>query len=470
MSLLEDAIRDEASVDDGLDTASARDIMTRVAAGLDGIDLDARSLATMSEYSAGGGGGGRGVHYDDMDDGYDDEHDDRYAASDVSSSVMLPAHPTPYEVWQEKHEGEIEDVAPRVKVMSGAEMDRVIDRLNSAGKKKQEVLALQQHKQIAEEIKTASFKPEINSKSRAINKENHVQRLPERQDALLAARDAQLKKQREIKVEKELAEMRDFPDHVSASQASWERIKRRQNIQVKERDRDSNHLQRYGEDKKTRMLQRRQIAHDHEDREATFMPQINSNSLRIHQRMVSENRDVRRGRKQRVVVGGKGTHEDPGHEEEVFKPKINSRSRKVPVDGDAFNRLYSSAMKTKARKELREQEVIDKHVRGVAGVGSTRKAGQRRADLKGSPATPGDAFSPRSHIKFDQSLSAVSGVLSASPGSVLQGGAGGFDGAGDGQPARVSTVEYNDKMAFIFDLFATHWPLQGGAAQQQPQY
>ena len=292
----------------------------------------------------------------------------------------------------------------------------------------------------------------------------------ERQDALLAARDAQLKKQREIKVEKELAEMRDFPDHVSASQASWERIKRRQNIQVKERDRDSNHLQRYGEDKKTRMLQRRQIAHDHEDREATFMPQINSNSLRIHQRMVSENRDVRRGRKQRVVVGGKGTHEDPGHEEEVFKPKINSRSRKVPVDGDAFNRLYSSAMKTKARKELREQEVIDKHVRGVAGVGSTRKAGQRRADLKGSPATPGDAFSPRSHIKFDQSLSAVSGVLSASPGSVLQGGAGGFDGAGDGQPARVSTVEYNDKMAFIFDLFATHWPLQGGAAQQQPQY
>ena len=122
------------------------------------------------------------------------------------------------------------------------------------------------------------------------------------------------------------------------------------------------------------------------------------------------------------------------------------------------------------RKELREQEVIDKHVRGVAGVGSTRKAGQRRADLKGSPATPGDAFSPRSHMKFDQSLSAVSGVLSASPGSVLQGGAGGFDGAGDGQPARVSTVEYNDKMAFIFDLFATHWPLQGGAAQQQPQY
>eukprot|EP00937_MAST-01D_sp_MAST-1D-sp2_P000594 g594.t1 len=457
MDLLEAAIRDDAS-DGALDSASAVDIMTRVAAGLDGMDFDSRSLATESNFGdvgggRGGGGGGGGGRRHGSDGGHDRYYDDD-EGSVASSSVMMPAHPTPYEVWQEKHEHEIEDQTPRVKVMSGAEMDRVIDRLNSAGKKKQEVLALQQHKQIAEEIKTASFKPEINSKSRLINRENHVQRLPDRQDALLAARDAQLKKQREIKVERELSEMREFPDHVRSSQKSWERIKRRQNIQVKERERGQDHLQRYGDDKKTRMLQRRQIAHDAEDREATFQPQINSNSLRIHQKMMQEGRDARRGRKNRVVVGGMGTAEDPGHEEEVFRPKINTRSRKVPVDGDAFSRLYDQAMKGRARLDQREQQLVDKHVRGVRGVGSTRKAGHRQQDLDASGAGgQGGMFSPRSNARFDGTLDALSGVLSADAGELAHASAGAHDPRGP-----VKTVEYADNMHFIFDLFAIRWP------------
>jgi hypothetical protein len=452
MQMLEDAISKDGV--DGMDTASAADIMAKVAAGLEGMDLNAPSLATESQFG-GDDDLGSESHYGGMDDDhhYDDYDDD---GSDLSSSVMLPAHPTPYEVWQEKHEHEMVGAAPKVKVLSGAEMDHVIDRLNSAGKKKQQVLALQQHKQIAEEIKTASFKPEINSKSRKINSENHVQRLPDRQDALLAARDAQLKKQRELKVEKELEEMRDFPDHVSASQSSWERIKRRQNIQVKERERSADHLMRYGEDKKTRMLQRRQIAHDSEDREATFMPQINSNSLRIHQKMMRQGRDVRRdhgARKKRVVVGGKGTAEDPGHEEEVFKPKINTRSRKVPVDGDAFTRLYDKAMVSKKKKDGAQRDIADKHIKGVAGIGSTRKAGMRGAALHSADSV---AATPTSSAVLD----AVSGVLHSDPSAVLNVSSG-------TKAAKVHTVDYNDTMHFIFDSFATPWPLQAPYAAAQ---
>ena len=207
------------------------------------------------------------------------------------------------------------------------------------------------------------------------------------------------------------------------------------------------------------------------------MPQINSNSLRIHQRMVTENRDVRRGRKNRVVVGGKGTHEDPGHEEEVFRPKINARSRKVPVDqGDAFSRLYDSAMKSKARRDSRERHLIDQHVKGVAGVGSAQKAGRRARELSSRGAAAA-ADSPRTQARFDASLSAISGVLSADPGSVLHASPGDMSSPGGGVvgargPQRVSTVEYEpSKMAFIFDLFATRWPLQqhageAGGAQQ----
>ena len=172
--------------------------------------------------------------------------------------------------------------------------------------------------------------------------------------------------------------------------------------------------------------------------------------------MMRQGRDVRRdhgARKKRVVVGGKGTAEDPGHEEEVFKPKINTRSRKVPVDGDAFTRLYDKAMVSKKKKDGVQRDIADKHIKGVAGVGSTRNAGMRGATLHGADSV---AATPTSSAVLD----AVSGVLHSDPSAVLNVSSG-------TKAAKVHTVDYNDTMHFIFDSFATPWPLQAPYAAAQ---
>ena len=84
MAMLEDAIRDDAS--DGMDTASAADIMAKVAAGLEGMDLNAPSLATESQY----GGDDLGSEEHDRSYGgmHDRDYDDYDDGSDLGSSVL----------------------------------------------------------------------------------------------------------------------------------------------------------------------------------------------------------------------------------------------------------------------------------------------------------------------------------------------------------------------------------------------
>ena len=431
--MLEDALRDDRT---DIDNESTADLVSQIGRGLRGVNLNAPSLATESMY---------GDEYNDQSDDYGgDSGEDSYDEMGDTTSVQLPSYPTPYEVWQAKHSTE-DDIA-MAKKLTKKEMKGVIHRLNQSGRKKQELLAQQQHKQIAEEIKNASFHPEINKKSRELNEQNHVQRLPDRQDALLAARDAQLKKQRELKVEKELGEMRDLPD-VQNSHESWRRIKARMNIVAGNNRRTTSDLLQYGDDKKQRLMQRRQIAHETEDREATFTPQINQHSLRLHQRMTREGRDVRRDQpsrigKKKVVVGGTGTAADPGHEEELFKPKINARSKAVPVDGAAHTRLYDRAMEKTRRKQDDEERLLDAHVKDVPGVGSTRKIGARETGTKlRATATKG---SPGGGVEMD----AVASILNASPGSLMASTEG----------AQFTVVDYDEKMDFIFGLFNQEFP------------
>ena len=76
-----------------------------------------------------------------------------------------------------------------------------------------------------------------------------------------------------------------------------------------------------------------------------------------------------------------GTSHDPGHEEEVFKPKINPRSRAVATDrstgSDAYSRLYNQGMESTMRKRAKEAELVDQHVAGVPGVGTSRPLSMR---------------------------------------------------------------------------------------------
>jgi hypothetical protein len=425
LRMLENALED----DDISIAGTEAELVTKMGRGVQDLDLNAPSLATMSVADSRDFGGGR---YDDFDDDDDD-------LSIADSNIQLPSYPTPYEVWQSKQQkGKSRKETLRLKKQ---DMDKVIARLNSSGRKKQEQLSEAQHRQIAEEIKNASFVPEINSKSRELNDQNHVQRLPDRQDALLAARDANLKKQRELKVEKELHHMQDGPD-VTASHDSWRRIKAKQHIMVNRDRRTVNDLLKYGEDRRTRQMQRRMIAHEDEDREATFSPQINQHSLRLHARMVKSGRDVRRdpnarSGKQRVIVGGTGTAHDPGHEEELFEPKINKRSKAVPTaGGKAHNRLYEQGLASTRRRQEREQVLMEATLKDVPQsayqtMNSTRKTKQD-TQMQAS----------QNEAEMD-----IMSVLNANATDVMSGK------YQTTNPDSVTEVEYNPKMDFIFQLF-----------------
>jgi hypothetical protein len=403
------------------------ELVHQMSGGIHDLDLNAPSLATMSVADR-----NDIANYDD----FDDEDD----LSIADSNIQLPSYPTPYEVWQSKQQNE--KSRKQTLRLKKQDMDKVIARLNSSGRKKQEQLSEAQHRQIAEEIKNASFAPEINTKSRELNDQNHVQRLPDRQDALLAARDANLKKQRELKVEKELHHMQDGPD-VSASHDSWRRIKAKQHIMVNRDRRTVNDLLKYGEDRRTRQMQRRMIAHEDEDREATFSPQINQHSLRLHARMVKSGRDVRRdpnarSGKQRVIVGGTGTAHDPGHEEELFEPKINKRSKAVPTGGgNAHNRLYEQGLASTRRKQGREATLMAATLKDVPKTAhQTLMSTRNDSPAQNTTQTDIDVMS----------------VLNADATSVMTGHYQATN------PASVTEVEFNPKMDFIFQLFDADAP------------
>jgi len=455
--MLEQALENESLPED-----EAMEIMSKLSRGVNELDME--ELDDLS------------VAQSDMQSMYSESEASYNPNLRGNTTVQLPAYKTPYEVWEEKHKGGKQRAKATVTLTKQREKD-LISRLNESGRKKQELLALQQHKQIAEEIKNASFAPNINKKSRELNEQNQVKSLPERQDALLANRDAALKKQREGKVEKELKHMQDMPN-VAASHQSWARIKRKQNLMFNDKaneGRTVHDLLRYGEDKSLRASERRNIAHQEEDREATFHPQINQHSVRLHERMMRQGRDVRRDQpkrsgKKKVVVGGTGTAHDPGHEEEVFKPKINPRSRAVPTDKtsgpDAYSRLYNQGMESTMRKRAKEAEVIDQHVTGVPGVGTAPPLSMRTQEFSQSRrhgAAAGNVLTRAGGMDDDEDamhaidmaqMSDVTAVLGAKPSALI----GGQFGAATSSVSTFTAVDYNPKMAFIFTLFDENFP------------
>jgi len=159
--------------------------------------------------------------------------------------------------------------------------------------------------------------------------------------------------------------------------------------------------------------------------------------------------------KKKVVVGGTGTSRDPGHEEEKFKPQINSRSKKVPVDGDPYTRLYDKALEKTRRKKEQETQLLDSYVQGIPGVGTTKRANERSNGIFSS--TNGGNKSSQANgydSHFNSSVNMVHSVLSADPSALLSG-----VNQYSKQPS-YTAIDYNPSMDFIFQLFGTSWPRQ----------
>ena len=306
---------------------------------------------------------------DDDDDNYNDyDGDDMYDDKEYNGQQLsrrgeqptthLPHYPTPYELWKKAHEREeYEYTAP---VLSEKKWDELVERLNDSAKEKQLALMRKQHQYIAEQLAGLNFSPHINRLSREMASENLKIYDKDRLDHVMKSKREKVEKARHQLAQEEIADCTFKPDLTN---------------KAKKQSRTVEDLMDYGNVKRLRMRQRRQFMQDLEDREHTFQPQVNQNSMRMVSKMQKQGRLLPVGGKR----GYKGTAQDPGHSEDTFSPKINKRSKAIQLKGNVYDRLYKSAKDRIEERNKAQEEYIQDHIKGVMVSplkGSYRKFGK----------------------------------------------------------------------------------------------
>lgn len=248
------------------------------------------------------------------------------------ATVELPHRARPYDLWKAAHE--VTELAKPPKKLSAKQWDGLVGRLSASSREKEMHLLRNEHQRIAEELKGQRFTPHICKQSRKLAATNKG--LPDRLGSLLRTRTKKIDQIRHEQAQKQLAEVTFHPKINEKSQRLTRKVA---------------NLTKYAEIKKIRAQQRRQIMQEVEDRELTFAPQINRLSLKLVEKRKAKVERKKREEEVAAAVGVKGSasvasrktaraKRDPGHEEETFKPKINSRSRTVPRGGrNVFDRL-----------------------------------------------------------------------------------------------------------------------------------
>ena len=217
-----------------------------------------------------------------------------------------------------------------------------------------------QHQYIAEQLAGLNFSPHINRLSREMASENLKIYDKDRLDHVMKSKREKVEKARHQLAQEEIADCTFKPDLTK---------------RAKKQSRTVEDLMDYGNVKRLRMRQRRQFMQDLEDREHTFQPQVNQNSMRMVNRMQKEGRLLPVGGKR----GYKGTAQDPGHSEDTFSPKINKRSKSIQLKGNVYDRLYKSAKDRIEERNRSQEEYIHDHIKGVMVSplkGSYRKFGK----------------------------------------------------------------------------------------------
>lgn len=353
-----------------------------------------------------------GSEEEEEDDEYDDEEDS--GGGGGGARVDEPKGPRPIDLWRAAHE--VERPAKKKLVLSGEEWMSLVNRLNESSKKKQGFLMRAQHQQIAAELAGFTFVPHISDKSRELAAQNKA--LPLRVEALMRKKKAKLDKIRHDKTEEELREATFKPNLAATQHARANKMAEGRRV---------GHLMQYDADKRSRATQRRHLISEMENRDLTFNPAINKNSIRIVERLNLE--------RQAALMHGDG-HDDtplpssriaaakkalnaalaaglslqsaaresglpvpdaktlrtlgrsylPGHEEETFHPKINARSVALASGGaeeasegvNVYARLYKAVTAVRASK-IRDAVSGGARSRsprgGARGVGPLRDGG-----------------------------------------------------------------------------------------------
>mmetsp|Transcript_64984 Transcript_64984/g.89282 ORF Transcript_64984/g.89282 Transcript_64984/m.89282 type:complete len:410 (-) Transcript_64984:366-1595(-) len=277
----------------------------------------------------------------------------------IETRVELPNRPTPYEVWASKHDTTKSVKAP--KVMRNNEWNGLVERLHGTKRSKESTIKQQQNRELAEQLRELKFKPSLNKNSARISKETQRGPMLQRMEHDRQVKEKKLEEKRAKQSREEVEEVLDKPNLLGAK-LSLRYLKQAN----KPTDRTVEDIMQYGEETKLRRLQRKQIMEELENRELTFTPQLNRASLMLQEKMRREGRSMynkvsgQTETRQKVVKGGSGTNEDPGHEEEVFAPRISSRAvaRSCDVDKNVYSRLYDNAQESQITKHNEQVQLL----------------------------------------------------------------------------------------------------------------
>jgi len=268
----------------------------------------------------------------------------------------LPVRPTPYQVWKRKQTNDKPTL--RRRVLGEQQWDTLVQRLHGTKKSKDALIKQQQNKELADELRELKFQPTLNEKSMQLAANTGKKPMLQRMGFEAQEKERYLQSEREKKLEEEVKDLRAQPE-MPGMKTSEKILRTASGGEI----RTIEDVLQYGEDAKLRRLQRKQILDELESRELTFRPQLNRTS------MILQGRARREGRKdnRRVVKGGEGTSNDPGHEEEVFQPKISERaaSYKSPHGKNVHQRLYAMAQSKHVARHNEQVELLAEHTKGL---------------------------------------------------------------------------------------------------------
>jgi len=270
--------------------------------------------------------------------------------------------PTPYQVWQEargggggggggsgsgKHASNDRAEGRPPTRLSQKGWEDLLRHLNGADVAKKIKLMKQHHKNLADELRQLSFKPELNRNSVVMAS----QTLP-----LSARRTSIIKSHQDYISSRQEAGMKKMMDGCTFKpKLKARRLSKAYLDKAGIARRTVEDYFKYESDCRVRRLQRKQKMEELEGRELTFTPQLSRNSALIYEKLEKEGKLVADPITRQTMTRGKPpptyTSQDPGHEEETFEPTIVSRSATFKRAGTSgggscsvYQRLYQSGI------------------------------------------------------------------------------------------------------------------------------
>ena len=257
-----------------------------------------------------------------------------------------PSRPKPYDVWADGGGNYYSNRAggPSTKKLSQKGWEDLLYHLNDSDAVKKKNLMRQHHKDLADELRQLSFKPELNKNS--VLMASQIMPLSARRSNIIKAHEDYVSSRREASMKK-MMEGCTFKPSLQAGPTTNAYLEKAGMTR-----RTVDDYFKYEADVRVRRLQRKQKMDEVAGRELTFTPQLSRNSAIIHTKLKKTGKIAADPVTGQTLTRGRPaptyTTDDAGHEEETFEPNISSRSVSFKHSDSnsvsVYQRLYESGM------------------------------------------------------------------------------------------------------------------------------